>query len=422
METLTDTLSPRDGASVPPSSTTARSDRQPSRSRRPLSQLERPSHIFRHLGPNWYASIMGTGIVANAAATLEVRVTGLRAFATAVWIVDAFLLVALTAAWAIHWLVFTEHALGHGRDPATAQFYGAPPMAMLTVGTGTALLGGPILGQHLALASDWVLWTVGTVTGLLSAAVVPYRMFTRHQIRPGDTFATWMMPVVPPMVSAATGAVLIPHIATAQGRLDMLLACLAMFGLSAVAAVVMLTLVWSRLVYHKVGPAGMVPTLWIVLGPLGQSITAINLLRVAAHGALPAADATAMSVAALLYGIAVWGFAMLWMALAAAITLRTIRSGMPFALTWWSFTFPVGTVVTGTNALAVTAGSLLLARVAVGLYGFLVVAWGVTALGTLRNSWCGKLFLPASASVSAAAGSEPATPAPGAAAVAGSGF
>ena len=43
------------------------------------------------------------------------------------------------------------------------------------------------------------------------------------------------------------------------------------------------------------------------------------------------------------YGVPTWGFAMMWLALAAAITVRTARRGLPFALTWWSFTLPVGT-------------------------------------------------------------------------------
>ena len=51
-----------------------------------------------------------------------------------------------------------------------------------------------------------------------------------------------------------------------------------MFGLSLLASLVVITLVWGRLARHKIGAAAMVPTLWIVLGPLGQSITAANNL------------------------------------------------------------------------------------------------------------------------------------------------
>ena len=63
-----------------------------------------------------------------------------------------------------------------------------------------------------------------------------------------------------------------------------------------------------------------------------------------------------MNSFAILFGVPVWGFAVLWIALATALTVRTLRRGMPFALTWWSLTFPVGTFVTGTTQLAVHTG------------------------------------------------------------------
>jgi Voltage-dependent anion channel len=75
-----------------------------------LRELCHPRDMFRDIGPNWYASIMGTGIVAIAGASLPVYVPGLREFATAVWILAAAALVALTAAWAVHWIRYPDRA------------------------------------------------------------------------------------------------------------------------------------------------------------------------------------------------------------------------------------------------------------------------------------------------------------------------
>jgi Voltage-dependent anion channel len=126
-----------------------------------LKELDRPGDVFRDLGPNWYASIMGTGIVANAGATLPLRVPGLRAFATAVWILAAAALLALTAAWAVHWVRYPGRARGDAANPVMAQFWGAPPMALMTVGTGTLLLGRALIGTAAAVDADWVLWGPG---------------------------------------------------------------------------------------------------------------------------------------------------------------------------------------------------------------------------------------------------------------------
>ena len=91
-----------------PAGTVGRADQ-----RRPFGlfkDLERPGDVFRDIGPNWFASVMGTGIVANAAAVLPLQVPGLRVFATAVWALAAAMLVGLIAAWGVHWTRYPERA------------------------------------------------------------------------------------------------------------------------------------------------------------------------------------------------------------------------------------------------------------------------------------------------------------------------
>jgi tellurite resistance protein TehA-like permease len=151
---------------------------------------------FRKIGPNWFAVVMGTGIVANASAQLPAGVPGLHTAALAVWALAAALLVGLAAGWVARG--YREH----GDDPVMAQFWGAPAMAMLTVGAGTLLLGRDLIGLRAAVDADWVLWLAGTALGLATACGVPYLMMTRHDIAVDAAFGGWLMPVVPPMVSA----------------------------------------------------------------------------------------------------------------------------------------------------------------------------------------------------------------------------
>ncbi len=362
-----------------------------------LRELERPAEALRNLGPNWFTSVMGTGIVANAAILLPRQLSGQREFAFAVWLLASALLALLIVLTALHWLRHPDRARAHASDPAMAPFYGAPPMAFLTVGAGTLLVGRDLVGPGAAVGIDLVLWTLGTLGGLAAAVAIPVLMFVRHDLEPRRTFATWLLPLVPPMVSAATGATLIPHLPGPGAQQAMLLACYAMFGLSLLASLVTIPLLWSRLAYHKVGPPQMVPTLWIVLGPLGQSVTAAGLLGAQAQGLLAEPYALGMKAMGLLYGVPVWGFAMLWLAIVATITIRALRRHLPFALTWWSFTFPVGTVVTGTSVLADQAGSAPLAWAAVALYLLLLTAWATAFANTLRGAWSGAVFVPAPA-------------------------
>lgn len=350
--------------------------------------------MLGYLGPNWFASVMGTGIVANAGASLPVHVPGLRAFASAVWVFSALWLVVLILAMFAHWLRNPTVARSHVRNPQMAHFYGAAPMALLTVGSGALLVGQDLIGARIAVDLAWVLWTTGTLGGLFTAMSIPYLMFTQYRVEPDAAFGGWLMPVVPPMVAAATGSLLIPHMAAGAGRATMLYGCYAMFGLSLVASLIIITMVWSRLAHFGTSGTARVPTLWIVLGPLGQSITVAGLLGTDAALAVDELLADGMRVFAVLYGVPVWGFAVLWICLATALTVRTLRRGMPFALTWWSLTFPVGTFVTGTTQLALHTGLPAFRYAAAVTYVGLLCTWLLVAVRTARAGLRGGLFAP----------------------------
>ncbi|WP_030801775.1 TDT family transporter [Streptomyces sp. NRRL S-337] len=353
-----------------------------------------PSGPVRHLGPNWYATVMGTAIVANAGAALPLAAPGLRTAYQLVWALSGLLLVTLLAARTVHWLRHTDQARRHLLDPAVAPFYGCLSMALLAVGGGTLTVGRDVIGGPAALATDAVLWSLGTLVGVAGAAAIPYLMVTRHRIEPGSATPVWLLPLVAPMVSAALGPGLLPHLPAGQARQAMLLGCYALFGMSLLATLLVLPLVMSRLIHHGPLPLALTPTLFLVLGPLGQSTTATGNLADVAPGVVDAPTAHAMGAFAVLYGIPVTGFALLWLALATALVVRAVRNGMPFAMTWWGFTFPLGTCVTGAAGLARHTGLTAFTWLAVALYALLVAAVAVAAARTASGLVHGRLLTP----------------------------
>ncbi|MFF7580289.1 TDT family transporter [Streptomyces sp. ok210] len=347
---------------------------------------------LRYFGPNWYAMVMGTAIVAGAGAALPVHVPGLRAACTVVWALSALLLVAVLTARAGHWSAHRDQARAHLLDPAVAPFYGCLSMALLAVGGSTMVVGRDVVGHRAALAVDVVLYSAGTAIGLVVAVAIPYLMVVRHRPAPGTASPVWLLPVVAPMVSAALGPLLVPELPAGQWQEAMLLACYAMFGLSLLATLTMLPLIFARLVHQGPLPLALTPTLFLVLGPLGQSTTAVGQLADVAPGAIGAQYASALGAFAVLYGVPVMGFALLWLALAVSMVVRALRGGMTFSMTWWGFTFPVGTCVTGASGLARHTGLTAFTWLAVALYVLLVSAWAVAGLRTLRGLVSGALL------------------------------
>ncbi|MEU7090858.1 TDT family transporter [Kitasatospora aureofaciens] len=353
----------------------------------PLSRLD-----LAQLGPNWYAAVMGTAIVANGAAALPVRLPGLIGFGEAMWGLGAAALLVLAAARLVHLTRHREAARTQLLDnPATAVFYGCPPMALLAVGLGTLLLGSRVIGTGPAVALDAVLWGVGTLYGLAVAAGIPYLMITRHPVSALEANPTWLLPVVAPLVASACGPALVPHLPAGLPQQAMLYGCWALFGVGLLATLVLLPVVFTGLFHSKVPALALTPALFLVLGPLGQSVTAIHQLADAARPVLPAL-APVMLPLAELYGVAVIGVAMLWLAVALTANLRARRAGMPFAMTWWAFTFPVGTCVTGASALAGHTRFGGFTGLAAVLYLLLGAAWLLAAGGTVAGLLRGRLL------------------------------
>ncbi|MEV1085964.1 TDT family transporter [Streptomyces sp. NPDC050211] len=357
----------------------------------------RPPRVpaVRHLGPNWYATVMGTAIVATAGAALPAPfsgIPGLRTLCAAVWAFSFLLLAVLLCARALHWVHHRDQARAHLLDPAVAPFYGCLAMALLAVGGGALTVGRDWIGTDAAVALDAVLFTAGTLVGLAAAVAVPYLMAVRHRVEPHQATPVWLLPVVAPMVSAALGPLLVPYLPAGQAQETLLLGCVALFGVSLLATLLMLPLVFGRLITGGPLPLALTPTLFLVLGPLGQSTTAVGHFADVAPGVVPAPYSDGFGILAVLYGVPVMGFALLWLVFATAHVLRARRDGMRFAMTWWAFTFPVGTCVTGAEALSRHTGLVVFEWLAIGLYVVLVVAWGTAALYTARGLVSGALL------------------------------
>ncbi len=350
--------------------------------------------VARQIGTNWFTVVMGVGIMAGLCYSSPVAFPFHKTLGLAAFIAVLLLLVLALTLWGARWINHTADALSDFRDPARALFYGALAMAVNVVGNDFFLVGTHIWPIALSMRISQILWLVGVAISLFSAIAVPYLMFTQHDIAPGDALASWLIPVVPPIVCAADGANLLSDWGSPAVNMGMTVFDIALFGLTFFLFLMVSALFYSRLMYHRVVPGAMAPSVWVEIGPIGMAMGTLATIPLSTHS-LFAAFLPGLRAIGLIGGSALWGVGIWWCVIATLYTVLHLSKkgeGIPYTLGWWSYVFPLGSFTAGTYALYhltqlrffYVAGFLQLV--------FLSGCFVIVSLGTLKGIMNGTLI------------------------------
>jgi C4-dicarboxylate transporter/malic acid transport protein len=347
---------------------------------RPLTPLL--ATALDRVGPAWFTSVMGTGILAIGIAATPLPIPERGAISFALWAIAATLFVIHTVLLAARFTLRPAAARAAFANPAALHAWGAPPMAAFTVAVGLLTIAAHVLTPSPCIAVAQGLFIVGAIGSAASAFAVPFALITTHELTLEQINGTWLLSVVAPIVASVPAALLSPFWPAAL-RGTMLGLAYALLGIGILLAALVIAIFFLRLIVHKVPAGPLVPAMWIVVGPLGQSIAGFVALGDAAREVWPASGA-GLALAGVAYGVVMWGFALYWLAMAITLTLRALHAGIPFTLGWWAFTFPVGVLTAGSVALYHATDAAIYAIVASMLLALLAAMWLLVATRSLR--------------------------------------
>ncbi|MDK8266932.1 TDT family transporter [Pseudomonas oryzihabitans] len=367
----------------------------PEQALRPFSQLDRPLEVIRQFTPNWFAVTMGTGVLALALAACPWRFPGLPVLAEGLWLLAVLLFCLFSGLYAARWLLFFDEAREIFAHATVSMFIGTIPMGLATLINGLLLFGLPRWGAAvvpLALG----LWWLDAAMALACGVLIPYLMFTRQAHRIDQMTAVWLLPVVAAEVAAASGGLLVPHLAVSE-QFSVLVASYVLWAYSVPVALSLLVILLLRLALHKLPPASMAASSWLALGPIATGALGLLVLGSAAPAVFAAHGLVGIGEIArglgLLGALLLWGLGLWWLALAVLVTQRQARDGMPFNLGWWGFTFPLGVYALTTLRLGEALAAPFFTGLGAVLVLLLALLWTLVASRTLAGAYRGSLFV-----------------------------
>ena len=367
----------------------------PAQALRPFRQLDRPLEVIRQFTPNWFAVTMGTGVLALALAAFPWQLPGLHALAEGLWLLAVLLFGLFTGLYAARWLLFFDEAREIFAHATVSMSIGTIPMGLATLINGLLLFGLPRWGAAvLPLALG--LWWLDVAMALACGVLIPYLMFTRQAHRIDQMTAVWLLPVVAAEVAAASGGLLVPHLAAGE-HFTVLVASYVLWAYSVPVALSLLVILLLRLALHRLPPASMAASSWLALGPIATGALGLLVLGSAAPAVFAAHGLAGIGEIArglgLLGALLLWGLGLWWLALAVLVTQRQAREGMPFNLGWWGFTFPLGVYALITLRLGEALAAPFFTGLGAALVVLLALLWLLVASRTLAGAYRGGLFV-----------------------------
>jgi C4-dicarboxylate transporter/malic acid transport protein len=282
--------------------------------------------------------------------------------------------------WLTRWLRFHEAAMMTLKHPVQASFYPTFAIAMLVLAAQWLAIAGM---QGVALT----FWWAGTALVFVFSFAVLYYMFRGEHVDLEHVTPAKFIPAVGLVVIPVAGGPLL-ELQTGAARELALMANVVGLGAGTLMYLGLLGLTLQRKLLAKPAVGILTPTAWIHLAPLG--VIPVSLLNVLDQLPFAVAREPFLFISLLLWGFGVW-----WLVMAALLTWAAHRSGkMPFALSWWGFTFPLGAFVAASLRLSPLTGIGGVDTVGVACWLLLLAVWSVTLLRTLRGVISGAVFHP----------------------------
>lgn len=350
---------------VPPKTLRARLPRQ--------TILERLKAEVRRLYPGYFAMVMATGIVSNAAYVL-----GYATLADALLAVNALAFSWLAVALALRAVLYPRALWADLVDPRQV-------FSFFTIVAGADVLGiqlllrgldGPAMALWLFAGAVWVV-LIYLSFGVLTVVNTGRGADVIH--------GGWLIAIVGTESLAILGALLAPRFGS-HATLVYTLAHL-WWGLGIAHYAVFVTLFSYRLFFLPVRTEDLTPLLWVIMGAAAISTNAGSTLAVA-ETHVPFLDALRPFTDGTTFILWAWGTWWIPLLVLLGVWKYVVRrDALLYHPSFWSAVFPLGMYTVATYRLSLATGFFGLQSIPRVFLWVALGAWAATFFGTAKSVW-----------------------------------
>ncbi|KAJ1994750.1 Plasma membrane sulfite pump involved in sulfite metabolism [Coemansia spiralis] len=369
---------------------------------RPMHKLDTLSDAVRGFTPAWFTATMGTGITAVLLYAFPYSCAPLRYIGMAIALLNLVLYVLFSALFAWRLVRYRDFysILLH---PQMSMALGAIPMGLCTIIIAVVDMITPY-GAPWVPTLALVLWCVVIALSVLSFLAIPSIVISHQKHTLDSISAILLLPVVPTVVAASTGAV-VCSVHSGNPATAILMISYMLWAMGLGLSMMLLAIYLVRLILFKLPPKEAIASVFIPLGPLGQSSYGIQILGAQSLRIFPSTLPHIAYLGNVLYdvgfffGMLIWSLAIWWFLHAVySIIYTRVHGKVPFNLGWWALIFPIGTFASSSNSLWTITGYMFFRVLTAILNSGIFALWLLIVGNSIRYAWTGELLKPAAIS------------------------
>ena len=347
--------------------------------------------VVTGFSPAWYASVMGTGGLANVLYQLGQESGAALIGARVLFWLNLILFIVLLPPWITKWYAHYDRVQADLKHPLMSNFFVTMPAGCIILGTNFLLIGKDYFAPAFIQSLGLLLWGIGLLLAFAFAIAGMINLISTDMIGPDPINFAWLMTPVVNIVVPLLGNLLVHAIAPHDPVLAKFINAvdITFYGIGLILFLIISSVVVNRLILHKMPMPAMTPSFWVLLGPVGVGTVALMGLADTskALGILTNVDSIKF------LAIVLWGFGLYAFTLVTALTIKYIRTGgIPFTLSWWAFIFPLAAYTLSTLAVSNYLGVTMIKWYGLVLTLLLIVMWLITFVKTLIGTMNGGLF------------------------------
>lgn len=352
---------------------------------------------------------MNSGVLGILTHQNPYQFSGLQVISTIFYILDLLLFIIFSVIFIARFVVFKREAYQEIiSSQSDLMLMACWPIAWMTLTTLTPLIvSNASWGGHAWSIVGYVMWWIALTWSLLTLLWVFVTLVEKHEARDRRMPTMVIIPAVSVSTVSVAGALVV---SLANGISPRLAVPVIIVSFMTVGIGILLGLILSTYLFHGLLIQGWpVPaqtaSMFIFVGPMGQSAAALQALGMAARNYndfggynkgrfLTAESAASMEPALVIFALMLSGLGVIWTLLSTYLMIRrAIQRDLPWSPGWNAIIFPVGTLTTSFSLFARQMDSPAWGIIASAMIVILVAIFLVNVVQTLRRISQGRLLI-----------------------------